>query len=921
MASVIQRSFAGGEIAPALYARADQVKYATGLRTCKNFIVLRHGGAQNRPGFQYIATAKTLGRRARLLKFVFNAEQTYVLEFGHLYMRVYREGARLTVSGVAAWSNAIAYVVGDLVVDAGVNYYCILAHTNQQPPNATYWYPLTSDIYEIPTPYDEAYLPDLQYVQSGDVVTIVHPSTGPRELARTDHTRWTLGLISTTPSIAAPTGVNAAAGVAPGSAPATPTGLAASGGAAVAYYKVTAFNQSPSPVAESAASAATSSSGSGGDATITWNTVSGAEGYALYKADGGTGPGIYGLIYVGAAASYTDVGGTQVPATAVRTAPDSATGSKTFKYKVTALAADTYEESEASSEASCSGQTPTDTNPNVISWTVVSGAAQYNVYKEQNGVFGFIGVAEGTSFADNNIEPDNLSTPPQARQPFVGTGNYPAAVSYFQQRRCFANTDNAPEKIWMSRSGAFKNFSITAPLQEDDAVTFTLAGREVHEVRHLVEVDARFIVLTAGGEWEIQGDINGVVTPTEQNPRQLGANGAARVRPVVIGNTTLFVQARGGIVRDLRYEVSSDGTGGGYRGRDLSVFADHLFKGHTITDWDYQQIPESVVWAARDDGVLLGLTYMREHDVWGWHRHETDGAVENVVVVPEGGEDALYAVVRRTIGGTAYRYIERMASRQVTDITVDAFFVDSGLSYDGRNTTATTMTLSTGAGWTVQDVITVTASAGYFVAGDVGNDMVLRAGADEVRIRIDAYSSATVVTGTPSQDVPTSLRGVAVTDWGKAVDALSGLSHLEGKTVAILGDGVVEPQQAVSGGAITLTRPYEIIHVGLPYTADLETLDLEVVNRETLTDKKKRINRVTVYTQASRGFWAGPDADHLKEKPVEVGNYASPSAAEPAKSEVVLNSAWNDHGRVLIRQPDPMPLTVLAVVPSGFVED
>ncbi len=810
MASVIQRSFAGGEIAPALYARADQVKYATGLRTCRNFIVMRHGGATNRPGFQYIATAKTLGRRVRLLKFVFNAEQTYVLEFGHGYMRVYRNAAQVAVSGVAAWSNATAYVVGDLVVDAGVNYYCILAHTNQPPPNATYWYPLTGSIYEIPTPYDEAHLQELQYVQSGDVVTIVHPSYAPRELARTGHTTWTLTTITFTPAIAAPTGPSATPGTA---------------------------------------------------------------------------------------------------------------GTTVWRYKVTALAEDTYQESLPTAAFSCTGGDPTDAAPNSLSWTAVAGAAEYSVYREitpGNGVYGFIGTAGSNSFNDPKIVPDGAATPPIARTPFAT--DFPSAVSYFQQRQIFANTPLYPEKIWASRSGDFHNLTIRSPLQEDDAVTFTLAGRQVNEVRHLVEVDARFVVLTAGGEWEIQGDVDGVITPAAVNPNQIGFNGAATVPPVIIGNTTLFVQARGSIVRDLRFEVSSDGTGGGYRGRDLSVFADHLFKGRTVTDWDYQQIPESVVWAVRDDGVLLGLTYMREHDVWGWHRHTTDGAVENVVVVPEGTEDALYAVVRRTIGGTAYRYIERLHSRQVSDITVDAFFVDSGLSYDGRNTTATTMTLSTAGGWTVQDVITVTASAGYFVAGDVGNDMVLRAGTDEVRIRIETYTSSTVVSGTPSRDIPASLQGVAVTDWGKAVDELSGLSHLEGKTVAILGDGVVEPQKTVSGGAITLTRPYEVIHVGLPYEADLETLDLEVINRETLTDKKKRINRVTVYTQASRGFWAGPDVDHLKEKPVEVDNYANAAAAEPEKSEVVLNSAWNDHGRVFIRQPDPLPLTVLAVVPAGFVE-
>jgi len=810
MPSFIQRSFAGGEIAPALYARADQVKYATGLRTCLNFIVMRHGGVQNRPGFEYIATGKTLGRRVRLLKFVFNSDQTYVLEFGHLYIRIIRNGVQVAVSGVAAYSGATAYVVGDLVSSGGVNYYCIAATTGNAPPNATYWYALTGSIYEIPTPYDEADLADLQYVQSGDVVTITHQDYAPRELSRTAHTTWVLSTIGFAPSISAPAGPSA-----------TP----------------------------------------GGAGTTVW------------------------------------------------------------RYKVTALTSDTYYESLPTASFSCTGGDPTAAAPNTLSWSAVSGAAEYYVYREVtpgNGVYGFIGVAAATSFNDPKIVPDASSTPPIARTPFAS--DFPAAVSYFQQRQVFANTPLYPEKNWMSRSGDFHNLTIRSPLQADDAITFTIAGREVNEVRHLVEVDARFVVLTAGGEWEIQGDANGTVTPTEVHPRQIGWNGAAKVRPVFISNTVLFVQARGSIVRDLRYEVAADGSGGGYRGRDLSVFADHLFRGRAITAWDYQQIPESVVWAVRDDGVLLGLTYLREHDVWGWHRHTTDGKVEDLVVVPEGDQDVLYASIVRIIGGVEYRYIERQARRQVTDIAIDAKFLDSFLSYDGRNTGATTMTLSTAAGWTAQDTITVTASAGYFVAGDVGNDMVLRAGTDEVRIRVNTYTSATVVSGTPSRDVPASLRGVAVTNWGKAVDELSGLGHLEGETVSALGDGVVESGLTVAGGAITLGRPYEVIHVGLPYTCDLETLDLEVVNGQTLADKKKRINRVTVFTQASRGFKAGPDAAHLKELPVQVANYDDPSATEPEKSEVVLNATWNNNGRVLIRQDDPLPLTVLAVVPAGFVE-
>lgn len=817
MTSLVQRSFAGGEIAPALYARADQQKYATGLRTCKNFKVQKHGGVASRAGFEFIAKTKVLGKKVRLLKFVFNTSQTYVLEVGDLYIRFYHEGAQIEVSGVAAWSGATTYAVGDLVVSGGINYYCILAHApSHVPPNATYWYALTGVIYEIPTTYLEADLPDLQYVQSGDVVTITHPTYQPSELRRTGHTAWTLVPISFAASISAPT------------------------------------------------SAAL--------------TLGGA-------------------------------------------------GAAAYEYVVTAVKVETYEESVASNTAyNAAGATPTEQAPHKITWVASSGAEQYNIYKSyvQGGTHGFIGMATGLEFRDTNIAPDFNKTPPVARNPMTGAGNYPGTVTYFQQRRGFASSNNSPETTWLSRSADQDNMNISYPLQEDDAVTFTLRGNQVNRIRGMIEVDAKFVILTAGGEWVIQGNASGVVTPSEINPRQIGYSGTATLRPLIVTNTALFVQARGSTVRDLRYEVASDGTGSsGYRGRDLSVFAEHLFTKYTILDWDYAQAPDSIVWAVRSDGVLLGLTYLREQEIWGWHRHDTDGIFENDVTVPEGNEDILYAAIKRTIGGVDYRYIERMHSRIITDLAVDAFFVDSGLTYDGRRSANTSwpvsQTLTGGTNWTVDELLTCTASAGFFVAGDVGNEVVLRLGTEKIRFLIAGYTGTTIVIGHASKTVPASMRGVAVTDWGKAVDDLSGLDHLEGKTVSVLGDGVVDPQKVVTSGAITLSRPYEVIHAGLPYTPEIETLDLEILNRETILDKKKRINSLTVITENSRGFWAGDDRARIKERVVNTDLYATPSTPDPEKTEILLQASWNNNGRVLIQQRDPLPLTILAVIPSGMV--
>jgi len=362
--STIQRSLAGGEIAPSVQGRADQAKYQTGLKRCRNFVVMKHGGIKNREGTQYIAELKDSSIIGRLLKFVYNADQTYLLVAQNQTMRFIRNAAQITVSGVAAYNGATAYVPGDLVSSGGVNYYCKANTTGNAPPNATYWHPLTGSIYEIPTPYATADLDTLQQAQSADVVTVVHPTYAIRELARTGHTAWTLSTVSMAPSLAAPTGV-------------------ANSGAA------------------------------------------------------GT----------------------------------------TSNWIVTAVKSETYEESLASS-ATTSSATPSSGSPITITWTNVSGAVEYNVYRRKNGIYGFIGVsADGVAgLSDNGIDPDTSITPPIARDPFASSGNYPSTVGYYQQRRLFANTNNAIEKIWGSRSGMF-NLVAAARRRRRDVLDCRAAGQ------------------------------------------------------------------------------------------------------------------------------------------------------------------------------------------------------------------------------------------------------------------------------------------------------------------------------------------------------------------------------------------------------------------------------------------------------------
>jgi hypothetical protein len=154
--------------------------------------------------------------------------------------------------------------------------------------------------------------------------------------------------------------------------------------------------------------------------------------------------------------------------------------------------------------------------------------------------------------------------------------------------------------------------------------------------------------------------------------------------PIGIDSAALAVQEYGGFVREILYDFSTDS----YHNNDLSVMAEHLFEGLTITSWAYAQHPFGILWAVRSDGKMLGLTYSREHEVAAWHWHDTDGEFESVASIAEGSENAVYVAVKRTINGATKRYVEKFVSRILpkTDGSPDVrkgVFLDSSLTYDG----------------------------------------------------------------------------------------------------------------------------------------------------------------------------------------------------------------------------------------------
>ena len=537
-----------------------------------------------------------------------------------------------------------------------------------------------------------------------------------------------------------------------------------------------------------------------------------------------------------------------------------------------------------------------------ISWNGSPGAERYRVYKKLSGLYGFIGETDENEFKDDNIGPDMSVTPPitdasmrkkhsssyhsGSEQLFYAGGNYvrwpnhgitngapvvfsttdrmpgveegktyyvinksddtfqitategssvivdmtgdsvgrhtaisgsfPGATTYHEGRRIFGGSKAFPQDIYMSASGTEADMSYSIPTVDSDRIYFRIAAREQSRVRHILPL-ARLLVLTDSTEYQVTPANDDILTPSSVSVRPQSFIGAGAATPALVNNTTVFAAARGGHVRELGYSSAVLG----YLTGDLSIRAAHLFDGYTIKDMAYSKAPIPIVWCVSSSGKLLGVTYVPEEKVSAWFQcTTTNGTFESVVSVPEGDEDAVYVAVKRG----DKRYIERLASiyRGGTENLSNAFFVDSGVTYEGPFTT------------------TITA-----------------------------------------------------------------LSHLEGMPVAYLADGL-PGTGTVSGGTLTLPELAQKVSVGLPFTSQIKTLPMTMLNVDAFgTGRTKNITRVWARLFESGAFQAGPDTAHLR------------SSLKPASRtlltdfvEVTMPSSWNDEGQIIIQQSDPLPLTI-----------
>ena len=499
---------------------------------------------------------------------------------------------------------------------------------------------------------------------------------------------------------------------------------------------------------------------------------------------------------------------------------------------------------------------------------------------------------------------------------FSSTTGHPSCVSFFEQRLVFAATLNNPQTVYFSKSGDYENMdaNIGGTVADDDAIIYTIASNQVNAIRFMA-AGRTLIIGTAGGEFTVSGGgDNDAVTPTNILIKKQSNHGAANTDAIAVANATLFLQRAKRKIRELAYNFDVDG----YTAPDLTILAEHITEGG-IVEMAYQEEPLAIIWCVRNDGELIALTYQREQEVVAWHRHIFGGAFgsskavcESVAVIPtEDSEYELYMIIKRTINGATTRYVEYLNTFDFDQTDNTSFnFLDSQLNYSGATSTlngdisnsANTVIVASGTDFTSSGKI------------KIGGEIITYTG--------KSTNNLTGCTrGTESTTAAAHTSGDTVK---QVVNSLSGLNHLEGQTVSILADGATHPDKTVSSNAVTLDRFANSVKIGLGYTSILKTMRIDAGSQNgTSQAKTKRIYEVTARLYESVGVEVGPDLNNMERVPFRTSANPMDQGIPPftGDKEVEFRGNYDTDGFMIVRQTQPLPLTILSLYPRLVTND
>lgn len=633
------------------------------------------------------------------------------------------------------------------------NYYMVIARTagtitlgdlNGTPINSTAfgaWTAggTTSSVYTISSPYTPAELAQIKFAQNVNVLILCHPNYPPYQLTLISAANWTLLPISFGSTIAAPTGQAVATTLAAGTV-----------NYAYVITAVDANGQESAPSAYATLANTVDIRTVPGTNTVSWAAVTGALSYNVYKAelryttpvpvgaqfgfignctgvtfidsnigqDFSAGPPVVLNPFLGSGVATitltnTGSGYTSVPTVTIAAAPPGGVTATAFAYLQVQSVAIVSGGAGYSGGQSITLPNGVVLNVNATLGTVVSSVSIINpglvssgsVPSSPTGQIATSGTGAGASFNLTwELNSINLSSPgagyggapaiaisggaggaATAALGAPAAGN-PTVPTFFQQRLILAGPVGNPQQFNMSQPGAYYNFNVTNPIEPDNAFQGTLVSGQLNTIQSLISQPQGLIALSDRQAWLINGGSPGSgVSAIETVANAQIFNGASGLPPIVAVDDILYVQSKNSIVRDLVFNFGKQV----YTGMDISVMSSHLFYGFQLLEWAWAEEPFKVVWAVRNDGTMLTLTFLKEQELVAWTHRDTNGAFKSVATITEsvavGSIDAVYTIVQRTINGINVLYIERMTEQYYPIGATDAWQVDAGLQYNGAS--------------------------------------------------------------------------------------------------------------------------------------------------------------------------------------------------------------------------------------------
>jgi len=896
--NAIQEAFVGGELSPLLQGRVNVGARRVGCETLSNFIATVQGPVVKRAGTRFVAPAKYDDRDVRLERFEFSADQAYCLEIGHLYMRFHRNEATVLAAsqpilGTPTQGNPVQLNVAGHGLSTGQHVYVTgsaMAELNEQFWRVTVVDPNTLDlddadgttwstgtggtiepIFELTTTYTDSQVQQIQVDQSNDVLYLAHPDVAPQKLSRVSDTSWTMVDL-------------------PQREPA---------------FNLENADESVTVYASAATGAAVTLTASA--AIFTANMVGGyVKIRELYASEHNKwGPN----------AMITQVNISNPPVTTDRIYADGRVYRPTGTWDGAGFLGLT---------------TPTHTDG-----AFSDGRIEWEYINEGYGYGQIQSIGGGGTTCVIDVDTDGTELPASVVGAAAATHRwaisawnpeygYPTAVGFFEDRLFWGGTERFPQTVWGSGPGDYENYAFEG--ENNEGLFLALNTRRRNVLEWLIGEESLWCG-TRGAEFTVDsGNVEQALSRENFLRKKRSSYGSKRgVSPLAVDSYTLFVARAGRRIHELSFSFDLDR----FQAKDLTEMSDEILAGGAKGLAQARE-PYRMVWVWQEDGSLSAMTYARDQEVVAWHRHPLAGTGSKalsmaVIPHPDGDEDQSWIAVERQVNGTTRKTIEFFEKRWKRSLDIeDAFFVDSGLSLR--------YTPQTGTGYTQAGQTTVLAAGHGLLAGQ------------QIRIVTDAANTAlegevfdvTNVTaagfdieqgGSPFTD-PLTL--AATPTFVRVVSTLTRLRHLEGETVAVLVDGAPVDDQVVANGEVTLAEPGAAFVVGLPYVAKVKTMRLEAGGRVgTSQGRLKRWNGLVIRCdQTGPGLFYGddfeenggtmdeaffPNSETLMDTPIPL--------LDADTEDLSFPGAYERAGAIAIEHRSALPCTVVALMPSGELEE